>query len=210
MRTSSTIVLAVFVVLAPATALATPHIATERAPKERRNELFVGMLAGGAEVGDVSGSGVGVQIDAGRRFGDLSVLAEYGYHSVARKGTQSRLGMTARYALVTIGGARSPLASEWWVEAGAGRQRVVWDAGGVLNRNDAVLGFGMHLQGRLGRRDARPRHVGPYLAIRAMLARAPEADPAPPPTCGGPCDYPTTPSRNDVSLFLHYGMYFGR
>lgn len=204
-------------------ASATPAIAVASSPADEgpskwRVEADIGMLVGGTDIGDVEGGAVGVHLNLGVRHGPVALLGEYDYQAVGepdwmeqpRRGALTRLGAVLRYSLLTIGDAGSPIATDWWVEAGGGRQRVAWDGGGLLTRTDLALGFGMQLDGRLGRDARRPRHVGPYVAFRAHVARAPGAAREPQPTCGGPCDQATAPSKNDVSLFFHFGMSFGR
>jgi hypothetical protein len=225
MRTTL-IILASFSLLSIASAgaaSATPAIAVASSPDDDspsrwRLETDIGMLIGSTDIGDVEGSAVGVHLNLGVRLGSLALLGEYDYQGVgepdwmerARRGSLTRIGAVARYSLLTIGDQRSPIATDWWVEAGAGRQRVAWDGGGLLTRTDLALGFGMQLDGRLDRDSRRPKHVGPYVAFRAHVARAPGQGRDPQPTCGGPCNQATAPSKNDVSLFLHFGMSFGR
>jgi hypothetical protein len=206
-------------------ARATPTIATSQEPPEpmdRRTEINLGMLLGGSDVGQSSRGTFGIQVDIGRRFGDLVLLGEYGYLSVGEgggssPGSLSRLGVTARYSLLRTSGApnrygrRKPVSGDYWMEAGAGMQRITWDTGGVLTRPDLVLGFGWQLDVVLGRRSAHPRYYGPYVAFRANLSRAPDSTVADlPATCGGPCDTATRPSQNDVGLFFHFGVNWGR
>lgn len=202
------------------TASATPYIAASaEEPSHRRNEIHIGMLVGGSDVGDVGGPGVGIQLNAGRRFGDIAVYGQFDYLGVGessyeiespRRGSLTRGGLAARYLLLEIGERESPLGVNFWVEAGGGYQRVAWDGGGILSRNDIQLGFGLQLDGKLGRMSPDPRYFGPYFAFRANIARAPEAETGQMPTCNGPCDQATLPSRNDVSLFFNFGMHWGR
>lgn len=197
---------------------ATPAIATsgEDPIKLRRTEMRLGMLVGGSDIGDVRGPSVGLHAALGRRFGDVTLVAEYNYMGVgdgpyegnARDGSLSRGGLVMRYSLLTIDKKRVPLGADFWVEAGTGYQHVAWDGGGVLNRNDVVAGFGMQLDGKPGFRTDQPRYVGPFFAFRAVWARAPRTND--PVTCAGPCSDPTRPSRNDVSMFFHFGMHWGR
>lgn len=199
-------------------AIAVSEHSSDDGPARHRFELDIGMLVGGSDVGDVEGSAVGLHLSAGIRRGPLALRAEYDYQSVgepdwmsdARQGSLTRVGAVARYSILTIGGERSPVATDWWVEAGGGRQRIAWDGGGLLTRDDLALGFGMQLDARIDRRSRRPKHVGPYIAFRAHLARAPTQGRDPQPTCGGPCNQATAPSKNDASLFFHFGMSFGR
>lgn len=194
---------------------ATPYMASEEEPKERRNELHIGMLAGGADIGDVQGPGIGLEINAGRRFGDISILGQIDYLGVGesqyiadpRRGSLARAGLMARYSVLDFAGDRNPLGVNLWIEAGGGRQRIAWDRGGTLTRSDVNLGFGIQLDARL---DNGRRHLGPYFAFRANIAQAPDLAMDSEPTCGGPCDTATAPSSTDLSLFFHFGMHLGR
>jgi hypothetical protein len=193
-------------------AWATPYIATEEKPRTRRTELHIGMLAGGSDIGDMHGPGVGLEVNAGMRLSDLTILGQLDYLGVGesrytedpRRGDLMRLGLAAR----------NPLALGFWLEAGGGRQRIAWDRGGTLTRNDLVLGFGVQLDAKLGSSSGKPRYLGPYFAFRANMARAPEptdaSDPMTTPTCGGPCDTATNPSATDISVFFNFGMHWGR
>lgn len=183
-----------------------------------RTEVDLGMLAGGSDIGPDKRSTFGLHMGIGRRFGDLVLLGEYSYLAIGKpdsqsRGAMNRLGVVARYSLLrTKGGpgARSAVSGDYWLEAGAGMQRVTWDAGGTLERPDLVLGFGWQLDAVIGRRTRKPRYFGPYVAFRASLSRAPESTMELVPTCAGPCDTETTPSQNDVSMFFHFGLNWGR
>lgn len=218
MRTKLSVCLALaFVLSAAAEASARNYIAGPApAPKkkgERRTEINFGLLVGGSDVGDINGTGVGLNLNLGRRFGDLVALGEYNHQTVGKRGTRgrmNRLGLTLRYSLLRLGlkKKRDPMGVDWFAELGAGRQYIAWNEGGRLARNDVQLGFGMQMMGRVKRAD-KYRYVGPYFAFRARAARAPKSANVMP-TCAGPCDKPTGPPRTDVSLFFHVGMNFGR
>lgn len=208
----------VVLALVPATAAAQTTIATDAPaapPRDRRIETRVGLEIGGADVGDVTGPSTGVHASLGYRLGVATVMAEYDYFGVGdaatdvvdRDGRMSRGGAVVRYQLADVAKPGSPLGLEFWVEGGAGAERIAWQRGGVLYRPDLALGFGFELDGR-GWRQPRPRHFGAYLALRAILARAPETDE--PSMCEGPCTVATPPSRNDVSLYFHFGLHWGR
>jgi hypothetical protein len=211
--------------LAPATSLATPPpaIATS-APeeyKDRRTEVDLGMLIGGSDIGETSRYTYGLHLNIGRRFHDLALLGEYDYLSIGRQesanqGSLSRLGVVARYSLLRTSGKpgkygkRGPFSGDYWFEAGAGMQRLAWDAGGTLTRPDLVLGFGMQLNGVIDPRSPKSRYFGPYVAFRANMARAPRSSIDMPATCGGPCDTQTSPPGTDVSAFFHFGINWAR
>lgn len=210
--------------LVPGVASATPSIASNGEPpkpKERRNEVNIGLLAGGTDIGQDKRYTLGVQVEAGRRFGDLVLLGEYNYLSLGRasndnRGSMSRLGVIARYSLLRTSslpnkyGKRSPVSGDYWLELGAGMERVAWDRGGVLHRPDVIAGFGLQFNSVIGRKSPKPKYFGPYVALRAHVARAPESTLAIPPTCSGPCDSATSPPGTDISLFLHAGINWGR
>lgn len=204
--------------LATSQAWATPYIATsEPEPPLRRTEMHLGMLVGNSDIGDVSGPGVGFEVNVGRRFGDLTLLGQLAYMGVgesryqvdARRGELARVGLIGRYSMFDIAAAK-PLAYDFWIEAGGGRQRVSWEQGGTLTRNDLTLGLGMHIDATIEQDGNSPSHLGPFFALRFNLARAPSLADDSMPTCGGPCDTATTPSSNDISVFFHAGMYWGR
>lgn len=226
MRGTQTILFIIPCLFIAAAAQATPAtIATApedaEPPGDRRTEVNLGMLLGGSDIGGRRYSTIGVQLDAGRRFGDLVLLGEYSYRAVGEqdnpgRGALNRLGVTARYSLLRTRGTpdkrghRGPVSGDYWFEAGAGVQRVTWDLGGELTRPDLVLGFGWQLNAVIGRKSPEPRYYGPYVSFRANVSRAPEASVDVPATCGGPCDQATQPSRNDVSLFFHFGFNWAR
>jgi hypothetical protein len=200
-------------------AWATPYIATDEEPRIRRTELHIGMLAGSSDIGDVHGPGVGLEVNAGVRLSDLTILGQFDYLGVGesrfidapRRGDLMRLGLAARYALFQMDPRDKPLALGFWLEAGGGRQRIAWERGGTLTRNDLVLGLGVQLDAKVGGNSGKPRYLGPYFGFRASMAGAPEPmDPAGTPTCGGPCDTATHPSATDISIFFNFGMHWGR
>jgi len=215
------------VVLAPAlarpaaadVAIAGGELSPAPAPSdrgERRLDGRVGFMVGGADVGDADGRSFGFHGQLGYRVNDVTLFGELDYYSVGdspgeamtRSGRTTRYGLTARYSLLHTDPHSGPIGGDWWVEAGAGYERVTWKQGGVLRRPDLALGFGIELDGRPGWRSSTPRHAGWYLGFRSVLARAPES--ALPSTCGGPCTEATKPSRNDVSLYFIVGLHWGR
>lgn len=186
-------------------------------PSDRRTEIDIGYLTGGGGIGTRERFQRGVSFALGRRFGDLALLGEYDYLAIGRAeatGSESRFGLVARYSLLRTPGApddhgeRPVMSGDMWIEGGAGYQRIAWDAGGTLRRPDVMLGFGAQLDGVFNRTSDEPSWFGPFIAFRALLARSPEVEAEA--TCGGPCDQPGRPSPNDVALFLHFGVNWGR
>jgi hypothetical protein len=199
----------------PTVALAEPAIATDAPRAERRVDTRLGLLIGRGDVGDVTGPSTGLHASLGYRVGDVTVMAEYDYLTVgdslgeaaSRDGRLSRAGGAVRYQLADVAPRGAPLGLEFWVEGGGGVERVSWQRGGLLYRPDAMLGFGFEVDGK-GWRTPRPRHFGLFVAMRAHVARSPRTDE--PAMCEGPCTIATPPSRNDVSLFFHMGLHWGR
>jgi hypothetical protein len=191
-------------------------IAYSAPPTPHRVEARIGMLVGTGDVGDVSGPSNGVQLAIGARWGDVTGLAEYDYVTendpddamTPRHGDLSRAGLVARWSLFHSGSADSPVAVDYWVEGGGGYERVTWAPGGVLDRPDLVLGFGAELDGQVNHDSGHPRHIGSWVGLRAIVARAPES--GLPSVCGGPCSMATPPSRNDVGFYFTWGMHWGR
>jgi len=203
--------------VAPASAqdaIATDGTTTARS-LERRIDTRIGLLVGGADIGDVSGGSTGLHASLGYRLGLVTVMGEYGYLGVGdgydgasgRHGRMSRAGATARVQIADVAKRDSPVGLEFWAEGGVGTERIAWSEGGKLYRPDVALGFGFEIDGR-GWREPRPRHFGAYVGFRAIVARAPEDDR--PAMCEGPCTVATPPSRNDVSLYFHFGLHWGR
>jgi hypothetical protein len=193
-----------------------PAIAYTAPPTPHRVEARIGMLIGGGDVGDVTGPSNGVQLAIGARYGEVTGLAEYDYLTendaddamTSRHGDMSRAGLVARMSLFRTGNDDSPVAADYFVEAGAGYERISWAPGGVLDRPDLVLGFGAELDGQVHRDSGATRHIGSWVGLRAIVARAP--DPGLPPVCGGPCSMATPPSRTDVGFYFSWGMQWGR
>lgn len=206
--------------LSASTAAATPAIARSpqpETPKDRSTEVAVGMLIGGASVGKVDGTGIGMQLSLGRRFGEWTLSGEFNYLGISHQndtepeGAITRGSLIGRYNIFRFGGGSTPIMGTLWMEGGLGVQRVTWDAGGVLTRPDVALGFGFSWAGILDKDNPKKkRTIGWFVAFRAHFAQAPRPDVAPPPMCAGPCDRATGPSRNDVSMFANFGFHWGR
>jgi hypothetical protein len=183
-----------------------------------RTELGFGMLVGGFEVGPVGGAAVGVHLDAGRRIGPLMLLGEYNFMGIGEsspekadpiRGHLHRFGVAARYSFAEFGGGRyTPIRGGFWLEAGLGHQKVAWNEGGILDRQDLSLGFGAEIDIRQGHE--KPRFWSIYYAFRTTIAKTPGGKATGEPICGGPCDEPTFPSPYDLGLFFNMGFTFGR
>jgi len=207
-------------VLTGSSAIASPIMARSpypEKPKDRSTEVQVGMLIGGADVGDVTGSGVGMQLSLGRRYGEWTVSGEFNYMGISHRndvepeGTMSRVSMLGRLNVLEFGGGRTPIMGRLWMEGGLGVQRVAWDAGGILTRPDIAFGFGFSWAGILNRKEPKKKKtIGWFVAFRAHFAQAPKSTSAGAPMCAGPCDRATGPSRNDVSMFANFGFHWGR
>jgi hypothetical protein len=211
-------VLPVLLSAAPASAQDSIAIAGESPPKkplERRIDTRLGLLTGGSDVGDVTGASTGLHASLGYRLGAVTLMGEYGYYGVGdnpdepgnRDGKMTRAGVTARMQIADVAKPGSPVGLEFWAEGGVGTERIAWSEGGKLYRPDVALGFGFEVDGR-GWRQPRPRHIGADVGFRAVVARAPDSDL--PAMCEGPCTVATPPSRNDVSLYFHFGLHWGR
>ncbi|MEO8704511.1 MAG: hypothetical protein ABI867_30940 [Kofleriaceae bacterium] len=186
-----------------------------------RVEGRIGMLLGGADVGDADGFSMGVTAALGYRIGDLTVRAHFDHYRtgdgeselVVRRGRGSRLGGVLRYSFAnTYDDERDSkgLGVDFWGEAGIGLEHVAWRQGGVLDRPSGELAVGFDLDGfgRRRERSNRRRHVGYFMAFRTFVAQGPDMDL--PAVCGGPCTKATTPSRTDVSMFFELGLHWGR
>ena len=184
---------------------------------ESRTELNLGFMVGGGDVGLSKRYQRGVSLDVGRRFDDWVLLAQYAYLGVGRPesdatGSMTRLGLLARYSLVRTHHQRrdgSPLSGDYWVEAGAGVERIAWHGGGTLTRPDIAIGVGVQLDAVIRRTSDAPSWLGPYLGFRAVIAREPDRDSEAMPTCTGVCNRDTVPSQNDTALFFVAGLNWG-
>lgn len=179
-------------------------------PIPKRVELNVATLLGGLDLGRDYADANGVQVSAGLRVGDLSVLGELDYFGVRadERGKLTRVGLTSRYSLVPIGNSDGFATSDVWVEGGLGWENLSWNSGGVLDRPDIALGIGWQANVVMDRKSEHPRYLGPYFALRTLVAQAPQSDDMA--TCGGPCDRATRPSATDVSFFFTMGLNWGR
>lgn len=185
-------------------------------PKARRVEGRVGMLFGGADVGDADGFSAGVSAGLGYRIGDVTLRGKLDYfrtgdgagEALARNGRSTRLALAGRYSFVNNGDG-SGLGLDFWGEAGLGIEHVAWRPGGVLDRPSAELAVGFDLDAR-GDNDerGRRRHVGYFMNFRSIVGQGPEMDG--PAVCGGPCTRATRPSRVDVTMFFEFGLHWGR
>jgi len=209
--------LALATVLVLSTAASAQTLVATSAPPEppapRTLDARVGMILGGADAGDVNGFSFGGTASVGYGIGDNMVRGTFDYYSVGdnadelmqRHGRTTRLGAAVRHSFRATGPDRS-LAANLWGELGGGYERLAWLHGGLLERADAELAFGVDL----GFRNTFEYHhnmTGYFMDFRALLAEAPPSVAMA--TCGGPCTEATAPPRADVSLFFDFGVQWG-
>jgi hypothetical protein len=205
-------VLALSATASAQTLVATGEYSTPPAP--RSVDARLGMMLGGADAGDVNGFSFGVTGGVGYRIGDNSLRAMFDYFSVGdgadeimqRHGRTTRLGGAVRHSFRNTGTDGATVA-DFWGELGGGYERLAWLHGGVLERPDAELAFGIDLGFRNTR--SHDRHTtGYFMDVRTIIAEAPPV-PGAMATCGGPCTDATTPPRTDVSMFFEMGVAWG-
>ena len=200
------------------TALAQDLVAREPDPPPPRTHLVdgrLGLLLGGADVGDAQGFSAGVSAALGYRLGDLTARALLDYYRVGddnampRHGRAARIGLALRTSFAKTDDD-AHLGVDFWGELGGGWEHVAWLRGGVLDRPSAETAVGLDIAAR-GERDARGhRHqIGYFVDFRTLVGEAPEV-PGAMPTCAGPCTRATTPPRTDVTMFLEMGVHWGR
>lgn len=201
---------------APPTGTLAVATSSDGPPAPRQIDGRVGMLLGGADVGDADGWSVGFAGALGYRVGDVTLRGLFDYYRVGdgsdevqqRRGRATRLGGAVRYSFANTG-ADNTVAFDFWGEAGLGYEHVDWRQGGVLDRPSLELAIGFDMGGRGDRDASGKRHeAGYYMAFRTQIAEAPD-QPGVMATCGGPCDVATTPSRTDVTMFWDFGLHFG-
>jgi len=202
------------------TASAQSVVATGDLPEKPAPRLIdgrLGMMIGGADVGDADGFSIGVSAGLGYRIGDLTLRGTFDYYKVGdnsdelmqRRGRASRFGAAARYSFAN-NGDDGHVGIDFWGELGGGYEHVDWRPGGILDRPSLELAFGFDLAGRGDRdRNGHRRQIGYFMAFRSFVAQGPEMAGAMA-TCGGPCDTATTPSRTDISMFFDFGVHWGR
>ncbi|MBA3540806.1 MAG: hypothetical protein H0T79_14435 [Deltaproteobacteria bacterium] len=187
-------------------------------PALRRVDGRIGMLLGGADVGDADGFSVGLTAGMGYRIGDVTLRGVFAYYKVgdggdelmSRKKRATRIGGVARYSFLNSGNHdEKDVGADFWGEVGVGLEHVAWRPGGVLDRpsGEIAMGFELDSKGDRDERDRR-RHVGYFMAFRSLVAQGPELEG--PAVCGGPCTRATKPSRIDVSMFFEFGLHWGR
>jgi hypothetical protein len=212
--------LAVALLAAASTASAQTMVADEYAkkpPLPREIDGRMGMILGGADVGDADGFSVGFAAALGYRIGDITARALFDYYRVgdnatetlARKGRGTRVGGALRYSFANLG-PDSKVGVDFWGEGGLGYEHVAWRKGGVLDRPSGELAVGIDIA-RRGERNARGdrRKIGYFMAFRSHIAQGPEMDGAMA-VCAGPCSQATKPPRTDVSMFFELGVHWGR
>jgi len=177
-----------------------------------------GILAGSAPVGYVDASIAAPHLDVGARKDRWLVYASGAMGSIGESdymlenpvnGIIGRVGLGVRYTYGRLGGGRGeiPLRGQFWVQVGAGHQHIQWNEGGVLGRQDLVIGLGAQLDVRVSK--AKLRYMGLYYALDIMFTGAP-ATKERPPVCAGPCDEATGPGSMDVGFVLNVGIPFGK
>ena len=152
-----------------------------------------GILAGSQPVGYVDASIAAPHVDIGARkdrwlvygTGAMGSIGESDYMvENAVRGIIARVGAGVRYTYGRIGGGRGelPLRGQFWIEVGAGHQHIQWNEGGVLGRQDLVIGVGAQLDIRVSR--DKLRYMGLYYALDIMFTGAPNQKERPP-VCAG-------------------------
>lgn len=208
--------LASLVLLVPALAQAEALVATDEPPTPRVIDGRLGLLLGGADVGDASGFSVGVSAAGGYRYGDVTLRGLFDYYRVgdddsatmARHGRATRVGAAARYSFAHTD-EDAHFAVDFWGEAGVGWEHVAWLRGGILDRPSYETAIGVDLGGRSDAdRRGRHREIGYFMAFRTLIGEAPEV-PGAMATCAGPCTQATTPPRTDVTMFFELGVHWG-
>jgi hypothetical protein len=210
---------------ASANVVATDGYAVPKEPEKpiaQRFEGRLGMLLGGADVGDADGFSIGASAGIGYRIGDATVGAVFDHYRVGdsegealvRRGRGTRVGGGVRYSFANnapdYDRRRGGLAYDFWGELGMGYEHVAWKEGGVLDRpsGEIAIGFDLDVYGERKRDSNRRRHLGYFMAFRTLVGRGPEMDG--PAMCGGPCTSATKPSRIDLSMFFQMGLHWGR
>ena len=188
-----------------------------RPPAPREIEGRVGLLLGGADVGDADGFSIGGSGALGYRIGDITLRGLFDYYKVGdgageamqRKGRAMRFGGALRYSFANTGWNAGFLA-DFWGELGGGYEHVVWRNGGILDRPSGELALGIDLGHRSDVNARGDRHtIGYFMAFRSFVAQGPEVMDSTA-TCSGPCTSPSTPSRTDVTMFFELGVHWGR
>lgn len=161
------------------------------------------------QAGAVDGPAVAAQLTFGRTFGALRIAGEYEIGSVGQsvfndpdpfdgidpvRGQLHRLGLTVRGRAML---AQDAAAFGGYLEGGVGRESVLWQGGGRLDRMDVSVGAGFEVRAGM------VRTGGFEVGVQLRAADAPPAKSMV--TCTGPC---TTATR-DLSLMLHLGFVYG-
>jgi hypothetical protein len=182
-----------------------------REPTFREVDARLGMMGGGADVGDADGGSIGVSGGLGYRVGDTTVRATLDYFTVGddssetlhRRGRNTRIGAALRRSFAHSELRKEGHGGDFWGEVGIGYEHVAWRQGGILDRPSGSFALGFDGVWR----DEHP--IGYFVALRSLIAQGPDA-PGAMPTCGGPCSEATKPSRTDLSLFFELGVHWGR
>lgn len=185
-----------------------------RADRALHLELSVGALGGGYRVGAITGGVFAFHATAGARTNHWALLADYallsftetpGGDTGGRDARIHRIGLLARYSLLSASDTYPTSHADLYLEAGVGHERLRWYDGGRLARNDVRVGFGGDAAFWFGRHD---RHkLGVWISLALVIAPAPTAKQFAP-TCAGPCDAPTRPDPYDLMYWFDVGIPF--
>jgi hypothetical protein len=190
-----------------------PDIYTER-DHSIQPELGFGALIGKLGIGRIAGQAIGFHLDGGVRWNRLAALAEYDFFSfdedtdvtVPARALIHRAAINARYSFGVLTMRDFPVRGDFWVEAGAGHQLVLWYDGGKLHRNDVSIGIGAQATIRFG--EGKRRKLGLYYAVKFIMMDRPDLKMGQV-GCGGPCDEPTPMIPIDLGIFFNMTVPFG-
>lgn len=205
-----------------------PPVVVTQAPEPERVSLMEGsgleaavLLEGGRfDAADVAGPQFGVRGIVAGRFGPLRLGIEGSLAKFSGSrdlydtdgwwrgwedhgGEVIRYGATARYRVA--GGEHqpvttsSPLQLAFYLEAGVGRQRIAWDGGGEVSRNDVALGLGVDIGG------GQQRFGGLDMGVRVLASPTLEGGSG----CGPVCTRASTDRTHDLGVLIHLGGTFG-
>jgi hypothetical protein len=177
------------------------------------------MVEGGAmpAIGDLHGGMFGARASLGMQLGRLRLSGEYGFASYWASrdlytddgwwmgwedvgGQVHRFGAVARLRGSVGVDPTSGASVGGYVEGGVGRQRILWNGGGELERNDIVLGLGFEIAG------GRQRFGGFDLGVRVLAV--PKAS-GTVPGCAATCTRASEDRTLDLGIVVGLGAVFG-